>query len=143
MRQLARWIAIVLVGLASASCDRLSEPRTARVVGRILVNRQPAAELAVLAHELRRLEQGQPPIATTCTARDGVFTLASDASEEGLPEGEYVLTFLWGQRHPATAAYRGPDKLQSRYADPRTTPIRLSVESGKPIDLGLIELSTE
>jgi len=61
---------------------------------------------------------------------------------DGVPEGEYVLTFAWGQPNRFNNIYGGPDRLANRYSDPRQPKVRFKVEKGKPADLGRIELST-
>jgi len=40
-------------------------------------------------------------------------------------------------------SYGGPDKLNKRYTNPEKSEIKFTVEPGKPVDLGVIELTTK
>ena len=73
---------------------------------------------------------------------EGKFAISTYQSGDGLPEGEYALTFMWGQLNLISKSYGGPDKLNGRYLNAQTSEHRVTVEAGDPIDLGRIELST-
>jgi hypothetical protein len=77
------------------------------------------------------------------TGPDGKFAISTYQSADGVPAGEYLLTFVWGRFDMISKSYGGPDKLNGRYADHQKSEHRVQVESGKPTDLGRIELTTK
>jgi hypothetical protein len=80
---------------------------------------------------------------TSITAGDGAFSLSTYESGDGVPPGDYTLTFVWGEMNLMNGQYAG-DKLEGKYADAATSAIALTVTAGaEPQDLGTIELSTQ
>jgi hypothetical protein len=61
---------------------------------------------------------------------DGSFALTTYENGDGAPEGEYVATIVW----PAAGALpfgpnkQGPDRLKGRYANPKESKLRFTVE---------------
>jgi hypothetical protein len=53
------------------------------------------------------------------------------------------VTFVLQEYNVLGRSYSGPDKLQKKYSDPKTTPYSLSLGEGKPNDLGKVELTTK
>lgn len=125
--------------VVSAGCG--GEPRggprveTFPVTGTVLVNGAPVAGLLVAGHP-----QGESEIKhrLVCnTDEQGAFTLGTYESADGLPQGEYKLTFEWLQ-----GTMLGPetDKLKGAYADPEKSKYSVKVTKGEENDLGNIEL---
>lgn len=58
----------------------------------------------------------------------GVFVLTTRRTQDGAPAGEYAVTLEW--RRPKSNPFdrEGPDRLQGRYSDARTTQLRARVE---------------
>jgi hypothetical protein len=73
------------------------------------------------------------PQAPTARADDkGAFQVTTFQSNDGLPVGKYKVTVVWqklivhmGQEQPG-----GPDMLEGKYNDPKTTPLEASVTKG-------------
>ena len=129
--------------LVLCSCTRREAGRkeTFPVKGEVYVDGQPAGDLAVRCVGLKEVDATTPRSATY-TKSDGKFEIATYERADGVPEGEYVLTFQWGKRNLMTMNYEG-DKLKGRYSDPKRSQVRFKVEKGKPVDLKRIELTTK
>ena len=113
------------------------------VTGQVYVDGQPAAELVVTCHDVKGLDKENPTLSSAITGQDGKFQIATYEAADGVPEGDYVLTFEWKERNLMKGGFSGPDKLNGRYTDPQKSETRFTVEQGKPTDLGQIELSTK
>jgi hypothetical protein len=126
------------------SCARRERFRkeTFPVRGEVHVDGKPAASVAVRCHDVAGIDAERPTVSMAITQESGEFEIATYEPGDGVPQGEYVLTFLWGQRNLVTNSYDGPDKLDGRYLDPGKSKVRFRVETEQPTDLGRIELST-
>jgi hypothetical protein len=71
---------------------------------------------------------------------DGTFEISTYQQGDGVPNGEYVLTIVWGKLNLMTRTYGGPDKLKGAYSDPKTSKFTFKV-SGGPVDLGPLDLT--
>lgn len=135
------------VGLCSivvlTGCGRKGPPRkeTFPVKGTLLIDGKPVGNVAVRCVSIQQLDATTPPSATF-TRDDGTFEISTYEKADGVPEGEYVLTFQWGEMNLMTRSYSG-DKLGGRYANAKQSTFRFKVEKGKPVDLGRIELTTK
>lgn len=129
--------------LVVAGCGRKGPPRkeTFPVKGTLLIDGKPVGNVAVRCVSVQKLDATTPP-SSTFTRDDGTFEISTYEKSDGVPEGEYVLTFQWGEHNLITRAYVG-DKLGGRYADAKKSTIRFKVEKGKPVDLGKVELTTK
>ncbi|MEX1231137.1 MAG: hypothetical protein WEB58_12905 [Planctomycetaceae bacterium] len=110
------------------------------ITGAVTVDGKPVETLLVVCHPVT-----PGPIPTTIssfTDKEGKFSIGTYESGDGAPEGEYKLTFMWGQWN-MNGRYGGPDKLHDRYTDPEKPEVAVTVKPGEPIDLGAISLTTE
>lgn len=138
-------LGLVVASALSAGCGGDEGPyrkETHPVVGQVLIDGKPVKDVAVKARSVEGLDQEHPTVTSAFTDEEGRFELSTYESGDGIPEGEYVLTFVWGRWNSFSMSYGGPDKLKGRYNDPEESNIRFTVEGGEPIDLGKIELST-
>jgi hypothetical protein len=139
-------VLILLVGslLACGGCGESGPTRleTFPVVGKVLVDGEPAGFLAVNCVLQSAADKEHPTESKCLTENDGRFKIATYVSGDGVPEGDYVLTFQWGELNLFTHSYDG-DKLNGRYRDPATSPIKFTVIRGEPTDLGEINLTTK
>ena len=142
----SRVVLFLMLGLpwAGAGCGESGPPRkeTFPVTGKVIVDGQPAGFLAVNCVRLSELDKQNPTESKCLTEDDGSFKIATYVSGDGVPEGDYVLTFQWGQLNLFTHSYDG-DKLNGRYSDPATSTIKFTVVKGKPTNLGDIKLTTQ
>ena len=131
--------------LLLCSCGEKMPDRkeTFPVTGEVYVDGRPAAQLQIACHDVKGIDAAAPTVSSAMTGPDGKFAISTYQSADGVPAGEYLLTFTWGTFNMISKSYGGPDKLNGRYADHQKSGHRFKVESGKPTDLGRIELSTK
>jgi hypothetical protein len=104
-------------------------------------DRAPANGAVVVFHPTAPAS-GEAPRPTAHVGEDGKFELTSYVKGDGAPAGEYAITIEW--RPPRPPPPHKPkqtgDRLQGRYAEPRTSTIRYTVEKGKDNNVPTIEL---
>jgi hypothetical protein len=138
-----RLLALAALCLVFSSCgEEQFRKETFPVTGEVYVDGEPAAELAVRCINVNGLDKEHPTTSAAFTDKTGEFEISTYEQADGVPVGDYVLTFQWGQWNRMTASYGG-DKLNGRYRDPKTSEHRFTVEEGKPTELGRIELTTK
>lgn len=141
----SRWFVLVLIWIG-VGCSEDSGPnrlQTFPVKGVVRVDGKPAESLAINCHNVKGLDPKNPTLPQALTDKDGKFQIGTYSSGDGVPEGEYTLTYMWGDWQPFSMTYGGPDKLKDRYNKPENSPTKFKVEKGKPTDLGTIELTTK
>ena len=116
-------LALAVVALASCG-DSKNQRKVYPVKGKILVNGQPAPECQV--YLIRTSDDNHPSKVTPqgMTNENGEFQLTTYASNDGAPEGEYVVTIEWRERSGGLgqlANYDGPDRLGGIYAKAEKT----------------------
>jgi hypothetical protein len=135
--------ATVFVAIAvGCSPQGPSRIKTYPVTGQVFVDGQPAADLAVFFTS-DSLDKDHPTYSTANTGADGKFEVSTYESGDGIPEGTYSVTFMWGQVNLLTMGYGGPDKLNDRYSDPASSKFKVTVKRGEPADMGKISLTTK
>jgi hypothetical protein len=139
---------VVMGGLSGCSGSEdpnkgLNVKPTTRVTGKVLVDGEaPDTPVQIKAYPESSSAKDQPP-ASGATGEDGIFQLNTYNEGDGLPAGEYKLTFVWTEMRLGGATFGGglSDKLGGQYADPKKTPLTVTVkESGDVVDLGVFEL---
>jgi hypothetical protein len=142
-----KFLPIVAIVASLGSCSSDDEPfrkPTFPVVGKVTVDgAAPTSAVQVQCHAASSVDSEHPTFSQTETKEDGSFEISTYESGDGVPEGEYVLTFVWQEFNLFNRSYSGPDKLNNRYADPKTSEIKVTVKSGEPTDLGEIKLTTK
>ena len=125
--------AIVLATLTVAlvsGCGKNTTKQTFPVRGQVLVGKQPANGVLVIFTPWPDSAVADWPggFPRGIVGEDGSFVLTTYQTDDGAPAGEYVVTFLWqcpvvGERE---IEY---DKLMGRYADPKTSSLRVQVKA--------------
>ena len=136
---------LVSLCLLFSSCAQQEEPfrkETSPATGIVHVDGKPAAVLQIMCHDVKGMDTEHPSVSAGMTDQEGKFTISTYESGDGMPPGDYVLTFLWGEMNRMKGGYGGPDKLNDRYSDPKTSEVKFTVVEGQPTDLGTIELTT-
>ncbi len=136
----------VLCFLLLSGCkdEPLGGPRvvTIPVSGIVTVDGKPQDQIAIRAEPVN----GPTPTHSTPSSfsdKEGKFALTTYESGDGVPVGEYKVTFKWGQINLMSGRYEG-DKFKGKYADPGTSEVSIQVtESSEPVDLGTIDLTTK
>ena len=141
----AFWLlGVAITAAAGCSSDDPSRKETVPVTGQVFIDGQPApAPINVMCHDVKGIDKEQPTVSQAMTDNQGRFEISTYETGDGIPPGEYVLTFEWGEISLVSMQYGGPDKLKGRYSDPQKSPFRFRVESDKPLDLGRLELVTK
>ncbi len=144
-----RWlIGLLVLLLGVPGCGnkgpQFDQKPTAVVSGRVTIDGQPpGSPVQVHCHPVDGIDQEHPSVSHCLTENDGSFKLSTYSKGDGVPAGEYVLTFMHGTFNVASMSYGGPDRLNKRYSDPQKSEIKLSVTGSEPVDLGVIELTTK
>jgi hypothetical protein len=134
---------IVFALVAGCGGEEPFRKTTYPVKGKVTVDgAAPGSEVQLECHSVLSMDQEHPTFSQGATDADGNFTIATYAAGDGVPAGEYVLVFTWQDFNVMSRSYVGPDKLNGRYSDPKTSTIKLAVLEGKPLDMGVIELTT-
>jgi 5-hydroxyisourate hydrolase-like protein (transthyretin family) len=133
---------VTAVALSLCSCNSQKPDRVQvyPVTGVVLVDGQPVTDLRIVAHNVAGMDKEHPTIPHAVPEADGHFQFTSYENGDGVPAGEYKLTFMWGQR--SRGRIQGPDKLKDRYTDAATSKFPLKVDN-EAVDLGTIELTTK
>jgi hypothetical protein len=129
----------ICCGCGQAGGNRKS---TYPVKGKVLVDGEPVEMLAVVCVRLSEVDQERPTESQCFTQKDGSFTIGTYESGDGVPEGDYALTFRWGQWNLFSHSYEG-DKLNGRYTNLTNPVAKFTVKKGQPTDLAKIELTTK
>lgn len=126
---------------------KLPQLPTSPVKGQVVVDGQAAAGVRILVVATSDQEQKKYlAFSTTPPAKDGNFQLwtYSGNRPDGLPAGEYALLFeLPDCTMEHTEKEKCPDRLGGRYDQAEESPKKFTVEKGKSLDLGKIELTTQ
>lgn len=135
---------VLLAALLCCSCaEDTNRKETFPVTGEVYVDGEPAANLAVRCTDVNGLDQEQPTVSSAFTNEEGKFEISTYESGDGVPEGDYILTFEWGNWNMVSGSYGGPDKLKGKYKDPDASEQKFTVVKGQPTDLGRIDLTTK
>ncbi|HLJ12600.1 MAG TPA: hypothetical protein VKU82_15505 [Planctomycetaceae bacterium] len=130
--------------LSLSSCGKNAEPphrETFPVTGEVEVDGSPAADVAVTFTDVKGFDAKNPILSSAYTDKEGKFKISTFKEGDGVPEGEYVLTFEWCARNAFTGVYGGPDKFKGRYNDPKISPFKVTVKKGVPnehLKIGLV-----
>jgi hypothetical protein len=102
-----------------------------RTRGQVLFRDEPVAEAQVVFHPQHPIATDQKPVAFTDA--QGRFELTTLQRNDGAPEGDYLITVeLRDVRIVADEPVRdGPNLLPAKYADPKTTDLRYTVQRGE------------
>lgn len=77
------------------------------------------------------------PQATATVGKDGTFRLSTNATFDGAAAGDYAVTIVYPSPEKKLDEVNvGPDLLQGKYADPKTTTLKAEV---KPIAENVLE----
>jgi len=115
------------------------------VKGKITVDGQaPGSAVRIECIPVAGLDTTDPTVSGTECDPEGNFQISTYQQGDGVPPGDYVLTFTWQEFNLMSRQYTGKDKLNGRYADPKSPSAqKVSVKAGEPTDLGTVALTTK
>ncbi len=113
------------------------------MTGEVYVDGAPVGMLAVRCTAVAGLDSENPTASSAFTDDEGKFEISTYETGDGVPEGEYVLTFEWGKMNLISNQYGGPDKLKGRYMDAEKSENKFTVVTGEPTEIPRIELTTK
>lgn len=136
-------IATILIFTLGCGGEQPFRKSTSPATGKITVDgKPPGSGIQIQCHPAAGLDAEHPTISSTECDAEGNFAISTYTAGDGLPAGEYTLTFTWQEFNVISRSYAGEDKLNGRYSDPATSQIKLSVKEGEKNDMGTIELTT-
>ena len=138
---------VLLVCLSLSSCSSEEKPFRKDVVpvtGQLQVDGQPpGSRVQIQAHPVGPADTEHPTYSSATSDPDGKFTFSTYETGDGLPPGSYRLTVSWQEFNAMSSGFSGPDKLNGRYSSQEDSKLEVTVETEKPVDLGIIELTTK
>ncbi len=133
-----------LACMATSGCSSRDPnwKETIPVSGIVLADGQPAEGVTVIFNPVAGMDQDQPTVTQSMTDAEGKFSASTYESGDGVPQGDYKLTFTWGKLNPISMTFDG-DKFKGRYKDPKKSDFEVKIVAGEPMDLGTFELKTK
>ena len=143
--QISNLITLSFLSLLNAGCGggNSNEKQVFEIKGTVMVDGKPVDQIQVALHDKAGLDSKQPTYPQGFTDESGKIRISTYADGDGAPAGEYNVTFSWQEFDLMSRSYAGPDKLNTKYSDPKTTTFSLSLGAGKPNDMGTVELTTK
>lgn len=142
-----RRLSVCLLSAVLCSCGEKTDPNlkpTFPVTGKVTVDgAAPSSPIKIECHDVKGMDKTDPSFTKGMTEDGGVFSLSTYVTGDGAPEGDYVLTFEWVEWNAFSNSYSGPDKLNGRYNDSKTSKVTLKVDGSGAMDLGTIALTTK
>jgi 5-hydroxyisourate hydrolase-like protein (transthyretin family) len=138
-------LAVIAVAFLLSTCGESGPPQKEvfPVKGQVAVDGgQPGSPIRIECHDVNGIDKEMPTISWCQTANDGTFSLSTYKDGDGVPAGEYSLTFQWGDLNLVSMSYSG-DRFKKKYADPKSSTVRFKVGKGTPISLDVIQLTTK
>ena len=98
------------------------------VTGKVLYRGKPAKGATVTFHPLEG-DSPNTPKPGAQAKKNGEFRLSTYRSYDGAPAGRYAVTIVYpSSERMENGENAGPDLLQGRYADPKTTTLRVEIK---------------
>lgn len=124
---------LVLVSLLLGCGTSRVGPEIHAVVGKVLVDGQPAHRAQVLFHPVTPIAApaGMTVQPFAIVEPDGSFRPSTQLTADGAPAGDYRVTIVWPEiRIDQGEEIAGPDRLAGAYASPIQSQLSVSVRAG-------------
>jgi len=128
------FLLIFLLAIIPVGCSQTD--RNIPVKGKVLVAGQPAPGAVLIF--LREGGGAEAVSGSAVASEDGSYSVKS-SMQEGLPPGNYSVGVTWpdtskkltpGQIMQGATPEDGPDKLQGKYSNPKSSNLHVEVKSG-------------
>src|SRR5436309_1736724 len=117
---------IAAIVLSLVSCGDAKRPYP--VSGKVLFREEPA-EGAVVTFVPLDANDAKSFRPSAVVRPDGTFRLSTRGTFDGAPTGSYAVTIIYlSPVKMVDDQNAGPDLLEGRYSDPKTTPLRAEVK---------------
>lgn len=133
-------IVLVLASCGGARQDFGKKLTPVPVHGKVLVDGKPVAGVEVRAIPAKRAAESEKIDAGSLlgdTDSNGEYWMFSYKPKDGLPPGDYSLTFR------LTGPKGNIDDLKNKYDTAPKSPKKITVEAGKPLEVETIDLTTQ
>lgn len=128
-----RPVMVFFVFLLLAGCGAPKRTPTFPVKGKVLVNGKPAADLFVYFHPSSKKDD-QSFIPYAQTNEEGDFQLSTFKNGDGIPAGDYLVTFEWREKSGTFKnQFQGPDKLKERFNKPESSTFKVTITNESTI----------
>jgi hypothetical protein len=153
-------LALICVVFTLTSCgggprpgSNIKRAPTVKVSGEVTVDGNAAEGVMIACIPQGNYEH--PEAATLLNATsdaDGRFVFTTYDLNDGLPPGEYALTFIWPKpkegpmgiaKRQTNAEKLASDQLNRKYDSAAKSPAKITVEKGNPLEMETIELTTK
>jgi len=137
------YLLLALAAIVPASCSKKTEREPVfQVSGKLVDGGNPAGRALMMFHPLDGSARGTlRPVGKV--AADGSFRVSTYTANDGAPPGQYAVTVVWPKIPTGASAdeTEGPDQLEGRCNNPKTSPWHFRVEQ-KANDLGTLDLQS-
>jgi hypothetical protein len=133
-------VALLLVVLLAGCGKKNGWLDTYQVKGVVQVDGKPAAQVHISMHP-KKVSDERPFVCSAQSDEKGEFVMSTFVTGDGVPAGEYDVTFTWPLRkNPISTLWEG-DKLKGRYADKAKAVHQVTIEK-KAQELEPFKLTT-
>ena len=127
-RNICWFLAFAIGPILVAGCSNETRVPVFPVSGKVIFQGKPPVGAQVVLHPVNSSDNtGVAPSGTV--KGDGSFAITSYDPDDGAPQGQYVATIEWYKITPE-AGGAGPNVIPRNYANAKTSPIKVSVNSG-------------
>ncbi len=137
-------VLLLFLSLAATGCrESRNEKQVFPLKGTVLVDGAAVEGIQITLHDKAGLDKAMPTFPQGVTDAQGNVVISTYAENDGAPQGEYAVTYVWKEFNVLSRSYSGNDKLNKKYSEPATTPFKVTIGPGQPNDLGTVELTTK
>ena len=132
-------IAIASLTISISGCGPSDRLPLNSVEGTITYRGKPAEGVFVVFHPVNPSEKMTKLRPAATTRAEGKYKLSTYGPSDGIPAGDYQVTLIWLGVSEDDERPQEIDRLQGRYADPKTTPLKITIDPAnlQPVNFDL------
>lgn len=138
-------LCVALASVTLSGCGSNKKKRTAfPIKGTVTVDGAPVPMIQVnfVSQEFMEAKVYEP-LATGYTDDQGAVSITTNKYNDGIPAGEYTLTFVFGEMNLLAGRYEGQDKFKGKYSNAAKSTFKLTVGPNESNDFGAVNLTTK